>query len=111
MANPTHIYVTAAEGREVPFPPSEVSAPNGVLLRALPGKAYRVPYTTYTRKRINSGDAIMCDIRGNPVRDLASAAAPREVNVDETGAATEVTTEGSVEPKFDLSDNTRGRKG
>lgn len=76
MATPTHVFVTAAEGREVPMPQNEVSAPGGVLLRCLPGKRYRVPWTTYTRRRINSGDLVLVDDAGRPTPDLDRATAP-----------------------------------
>lgn len=105
----THVRITAADGRMVPFPASEVSAPGGDQLRAVAGKRYRVPFTTYSRKRIASGDVVLVDAAGKPTKDLAAASCPDECHLDETGAiaADEVTAQGSVAPAFDLTDTPR----
>lgn len=113
MATPTHVFVTAAEGREVPMPQNEVSAPGGVLLRCLPGKRYRVPWTTYTRRRINSGDLLLIDTDGRlahndidradastavPALDTdGSIAQPEPEPVTATATATEHTTQAGTE--------------
>lgn len=118
MPNPTHVYVTAAEGKLCPWPASEASSPAGQL-RVEPGKVYRVPYTTFSRRRLNSGDVLLCTRDGKIVKpgDLTSAAAPNEEHQDETGAIAlgEVTAQGSTAPmhtagSFDMSDTPR-RKG
>jgi hypothetical protein len=84
---PTHVYVTAAEGRECPIPSNEATAPGGSLLRVLPGKRYRLPWSQYTRKRVRSGDLVLVNAGGTPVGDPEQAAAPRALeHVDETGA-------------------------
>ncbi len=112
----THIFVAAAIGREVPIPTAEATAPGGALLRCLPGKVYRLPYSTYTRKRVASGDLFLVDRSGGKVRDFADASAPDVLELDDTGAvATEVQVhEASFKsppaPKFDTTD-THPRKG
>lgn len=80
MTIPTHVFVTAADGREVPMPQNEVSAPGGVLLRCVAGKRYRVPWTTYTRRRINSGDLILVDDAGRPTPDIERSDASTAVH-------------------------------
>lgn len=72
---PTHVFVTAAEGREVPIPPSEGSAPGAMLLRCKPGKVYRLMWSTYTRRRILAGDLLPTTIGGLKVAELEQAAA------------------------------------
>lgn len=103
MSKPTHIYVTAAEGREVPVPPSEASAPGAQLLKCLPGKVYVLPNSTYTRRRLLSGDLLPCDRAGKIVGDVDQASAPAELG-EVMQAATEATMQGSVAPIFDLTD-------
>ncbi len=82
----TFIFVTAALGREVPIPAGEGTAPGGTQLRCTPGKTYRLPYSTYTRKRIAGGDLLLVNAEGLPVGSLELASAPDVVPLDETGA-------------------------
>lgn len=91
MSQLTHIFVTAAEGREVPVPAGDASSPGGVLLRCLPGKVYRLPYSGYTRKRITAGDLIPCNLYGTKVADVETAAADANPEAYETGELGEVT--------------------
>lgn len=109
----THVFVTAAEGREVPIPQNEATAPGSELLRVKHGAVHRVPYSTFTRKRLASGDLLLVNRRGSEVKELADASAPDPVELDEHGAVAqgEVTAQGSVDPAFDLSDTHRPRKG
>jgi hypothetical protein len=84
---PTHVFVTAADGLEVPMPQNEASAPGGSLLRVLPGKKYRVPYSAYVRKRVRLGDLQLLNAGGTKVTDPEQATAPRAPeHIDETGA-------------------------
>ena len=95
----THIFVTAAPGREVPFPQGEASGPGGMLLKALPGKVYRAAYSSTQRRAIAKGDLIMVNQHGRQVRELEQAnATESQAETDETGAIAgveTVTTEGS----------------
>lgn len=116
---PTHVFVTAAEGRLVPVPPNEASAPGSTLLKCEPGKVYRLPWTTYTRKRINAGDLVLCNMYGTRVATVEAAAAKSAVKTDDTGAvATDQRADETIraelekqakadakpEPKFDTTD-------
>lgn len=85
-----HLFVTAALAREVPIPTSEATAPGGELLRCLPGKVYRLPNTTYTRKRLASGDLLLCDRAGKLVDSHERAAAHGVHELDHTGAVEQV---------------------
>lgn len=93
MSIPTHIFVTAAEGREVPVPLSEGSAPGSTLLRCKPGKVYRLQNTSYTRRRILAGDLMPTTIGGVKVAELEQAAA------GDLGKAHELGPDGDVIPK------------
>lgn len=87
MSAPKYVFVTAAEGREVPVPPNEASAPGATMLRCLPGKVYRLPWTTYTRRRITSGDLILCSRNGVHAPDAEKAdASDAALPLDDTGA-------------------------
>lgn len=88
----THIFVTAAPGREVPIPAGEATAPGGALLRCVPGKVYRLPWSTYTRKRVASGDLVLADRRGSKVSEFANADASDAVETDDTDTVDVVTT-------------------
>lgn len=99
---PTHVYVTAAPGKEVPFSQSEASAPGMALLIAKPGKVHRVPYSTSVRRRINAGDLRLVNKHGQVVKDAEHAKAEDgEIETDDAGAiagVTVVNTEGSTDP-------------
>ncbi len=82
----TFIFVTAGPDRQVPIPADEGSSPGGMQLRCTPGKVYRLPYSTYTRKRLASGDLLLTNREGMPVAERALAAAPDVVELDDTGA-------------------------
>jgi hypothetical protein len=82
---PTHIFVTAEPGRLVPVPLSEASAPGATLLKCEEGKLYRVPWSTYTRRRIAAGDLAMVDATGAKTSDLQKAAAPSLEELEKKG--------------------------
>jgi hypothetical protein len=118
----THIFATVPEGRECPIPPSEANAPGAALLVCRPGKVYRLPYTTFTRRRVLGGDLVLSNRRGTKVDAAEHARSDEPLELDETGAIatenvqgrTEATTEGSVKPMHNLSDDPdhrRPRKG
>lgn len=86
MATPTHVFVTAAEGRLVPIPANEGSAPGAALLKCEAGKLYRLPWSTYTRKRIAGGDLVLVNRGGTKVDSPEAAAAPDVLKVDDAGA-------------------------
>lgn len=76
MSKPTHVFVSAAEGREVPIPTSEATAPGAQLLKCRHGRVYRLPWSTYTRRRINATDLYLTDSIGRRVANELEAAAP-----------------------------------
>lgn len=86
MSKPSHVFATAAPGREVPIPTSEATAPGAALLRCFPGKVYRLPYSSYLRRRVISGDLILTGRAGSTAADLDAARADDPVETDETGA-------------------------
>lgn len=100
MAQPTHVFVTAAEGRKVPIPSNEASAPGAALLLCEPGKVYRLPYTTHTRRRITSGDLVLTDQGGTAVDSIELADSAEPLAIDATGAIAveEFNAEGSTKP-------------
>jgi hypothetical protein len=112
---PTHVFVTAAEGRLVPVPPNEASAPGSVLLKCEAGKVYRLPWSSYVRRRILAGDLLLCNQWGTKVSDASAAEAP-VVKLDDTGAVAadqradeiilaELEAKAAAKlPKFDTSD-------
>lgn len=58
---PKTVLVTAAAGRLCPIAAADASAPGGGLLMCHPGKVYRLPYSSYVRRRINAGDLELVD--------------------------------------------------
>lgn len=87
------VFVIAAEGREVPIPPSEAAAAGGTLVRIRADKGadgkpkrFALPWTTYTRKRIAAGDLILVDADGKPAKDRHAAAAPADVKAAPDGS-------------------------
>lgn len=59
MSKPTHVFVSAAPGRLCPIAPSDATAPGGRLLICTPDEVYRLPSTSYVRRRIAAGDLIV----------------------------------------------------
>lgn len=76
MAKPNYIFVVAAEGREVPIPRNQASAAGARLLICKPGEVHRLPYGSFVRRRLASGDLRLTDRTGKPVNELAAAVAP-----------------------------------
>lgn len=78
--NPTHIFVTAPEGRKTPISPTDGSDARGVLLCVEAGTVCRVRYSQEVRRAIARGDLFACTFDGKrviTVTDVASAAAPK----------------------------------
>lgn len=80
---PTHIFVTAPEGRLVPIHPDDASAGAGMFYlehKDAEGRPQvaRVKYSADVRRAITDGDLIPSTIAGVAVKDLdkAAAAAP-----------------------------------
>lgn len=71
---PTHIFVTAPDGRMPPLHPSDASGGLG-LVHAEHGKVTRVKYSAEVRRAITDGDLIPTTIGGTPVKDIDKAAA------------------------------------
>lgn len=76
---PTHITVTAPEGRLVPIHPSDGTDPSGMLLHVEAGTVCRVRYSQSTRRAINRGDLIPCSLEGRPV-DVDAADCPKALD-------------------------------
>jgi len=81
----THVFATVPAGRLVPIPASEASAAGGAVLLCAPGKLYCLPWTTYTRRRINGGDLVLCNSGGTAVKDAAAASAPASTKLAPDG--------------------------
>lgn len=75
---PTHITVTAPEGRKTPIHPNDGTDPDSpTLLFVEAGHVAKVRYSSDIRRSINRGDLIPCDLEGHTV-DVAKAEAPEE---------------------------------
>lgn len=77
---PTHITVTAPEGRTAPVHPSDGVEPGGAQLRVTSDDIARVRFlgSGAIRRSIARGDLIPCDMNGATV-DVDAAAAPAEL--------------------------------
>lgn len=78
---PTHITVTAPEGRRTPINPADGAHPQGLLWVQGPkedkrGDVARVRYSQDVQRSIKRGDLIPCTLTGEPVKDVEHAAAP-----------------------------------
>lgn len=80
---PTHITVTAPEGRRTPINPADGAHPQGLLWvdgpneeEGKPGDVARVRYSQDVQRSIKRGDLIPCRIDGTRVRNIEHAAAP-----------------------------------
>lgn len=83
---PSHVFVTAAAGRLCPIAATDATAPGGLLLKCEPGKLYRIPYSTHTRRRIIAGDLILCNARLEEVAEVENAAAPDALPLRDDGS-------------------------
>lgn len=86
----THVFVTVpppAPGSErlVPIPTSEASAATGPL-RCAPGKLYCLPYSSYTRRRLNAGDLELAKRDGKRAASPAEASAPASTKLEPDGS-------------------------
>jgi hypothetical protein len=113
----THVFCTVPEGRLVPIPAGEASSAGGGLLRCVPGKVYKLRWTTYTRRRIIAGDLILSNQGGTKVKTAELARAAAAIKVDGEGAVAadqrdddEInrTAKASKAAQFDTSD-TKGK--
>lgn len=77
----TQVFATVPTGRLVPIPTSEATAGGGALLTCAPGKVYVLPWTTYTRKRVKSGDLVLTNQGGTAVADPLAAIAPDTIKI------------------------------
>lgn len=78
--NPTHIKVTAPEGKLTPIGRADGTLPGGGLLHVRPGTICRVRYSQDIRRSINRGDLVACNMDGADVGvHLDDAAAPDEL--------------------------------
>src|SRR5678815_4684752 len=79
MALPTHVTVTAPEGRRTPVHHEDGVEPGGDLLVVTPDVVRRVRYSHTTLRSIGRGDLILCNMDGTPVDSVDLAAAPDEI--------------------------------
>lgn len=81
MAQPTHIFVTAPEGRLTPIHKDDGIEPGGGVLYVKPGEVRPVRYwtsdgrtSTTVRRAVTRGDLVLCNMDGTPVESFESAA-------------------------------------
>jgi hypothetical protein len=86
MAKVTHVFVTVPEGRIVPVPSNEATAAGGTLLRCGHGKVYCLPWSTFTRRRIPSGDLVLSNSAGSKVTSIEAARAPANTRLEPDGS-------------------------
>lgn len=79
MANPTHVFVTAPEGRLTPVAHADGVGPGGGQLLVSSKHVDRVRYTHTTIRSINRGDLVLCNMQGSVVATAALAAAPEDL--------------------------------
>lgn len=73
---PTHITVTAPEGRKTPIHTNDGTDPSGHQLTVEKGRIAKVRYSQDVRRSINRGDLIPCDLTGKRVESIDDAEAP-----------------------------------
>lgn len=73
---PTHITVTAAEGRLVPLHSGTAVGPGRSHKQVEPGEVVRVPYDSFVRRRVAAGDLVLCNTDGVAVTTPEDAAYP-----------------------------------
>lgn len=78
MALPTHILVTAPDGRRTPVDARDGVEPGGGQLCVTSDVVCRVRYSHTTVRSVGRRDLILCDMDGNPVDSVELAAAPAE---------------------------------
>lgn len=83
---PTHILVTAPEGRMTPIAPSDGTDPGRPVLLVDHGSVCRVRYSAEVRRSIARGDLLLCrleqrarELALRPANDLEAAAAPKSL--------------------------------
>lgn len=79
---PTHIFVTAPEGRKTPIAAADGAEPGNSLLYVEAGAVARVKYSGDVRRSIARGDLIPVDENAKPTGkpgayDIEKAAAPK----------------------------------
>jgi hypothetical protein len=88
----THVFVEVPKPTEkdpaerlVPIPANEATAAGGEQLRCVPGKIYRLPYSSFTRRRITAGDLSLVNKGGTKVKVLKDADASGFVRLEPDG--------------------------
>lgn len=76
---PTHVTVTAPEGRLTPVHTRDGIQPGGAQMVVQAGFVERVAYSQLTMRSINRGDLVLCDLNGASVASADLAAAPNEL--------------------------------
>jgi len=79
MALPTHVTVTAPEGRTTPVASQDGIGPGGEQLRVKSGGVERVAYSHTTLRSLRRGDLLLCNMDGKLVDSVELAAAPKDL--------------------------------
>ena len=79
MKLPTHVTVTAPDGRLTPIHPDDGVGLGGAPLRVTSETVARVRWSQTTRRAVARGDLLLCDAAGKPVTGPHDAAAPDDL--------------------------------
>lgn len=79
MARPTHVTVTAPEGRRTPVASEDGIEPGGGQLQVTHGAVRRVRYSQTIARSIGRGDLLLCNMDGKLVESADLAAAPKDL--------------------------------
>lgn len=82
MALPTHVTVTAPEGRRTPVHRDDGVEPGGGQLVVTHEAVRRVRWSQTTMRSRGRGDLILCNMDGGPVDSVDLAAAPEDFPAD-----------------------------
>jgi hypothetical protein len=75
---PSHVSVTAPEGKLTPIHTEDGCEPGGYILYVKPGWISRVRYSQSIRRSITRLDLTLCNMDGAPVASCELAAAPTD---------------------------------
>jgi hypothetical protein len=78
MSNPTHVHVTAPEGRRTPIHRNDGIESNGGQLHVESAEVRRVVFSQDVRRAVARGDLVLCNMHGVAC-DLDKAGAPDEL--------------------------------
>lgn len=79
MNHPTHVTVTAPDGRLTPIHPDDGVGLGGAPLRVDSARVARVRWSQTTRRAVERGDLILCTRAGKAVPTAREAACPEDL--------------------------------